>query len=304
MKVLFICSGNKKTIISPIVNSQAESLTRIGIHVDIFPVQGSGFFGYLRNLKSLRKHLRNNKYSILHAHYGMSGILASLAKGNSTLIVSLMGSEVYGSKIWLYIFRFFSKYLWTKTIVKTSSMAKNMKTRDLHVIPNGVDLNSFFPLEKSIARKKINIDSDEPIVLFPANPSRKEKNFELAKKACELSHVKLIWLDNIPHNLVNYYYNAADLVLLTSYYEGSPNAIKESMAANRPIISTDVGDVKELFGNTPGCIICGYNEKEISSLINDVIGSRFNPGGLERLVEVGLDDISIAKRIKELYESN
>ena len=39
--------------------------------------------------------------------------------------------------------------------------------------------------------------------------------------------------------------NAYDALLLTSFYDGSPNVIKETMTCNLPIISTDVGKYKE-----------------------------------------------------------
>ncbi len=48
---------------------------------------------------------------------------------------------------------------------------------------------------------------------------------------------------------------ASDVLLLTSYWEGSPNVIKESMACNLPIISVDVGDVKEVISGTFNCFL-------------------------------------------------
>ena len=60
------------------------------------------------------------------------------------------------------------------------------------------------------------------------------------------------------------YYNAADVILLTSLWEGSPNVIKEAMACNRPIVATDVGDVRWLLGTLQGCFTTGFNGKEIA----------------------------------------
>ena len=303
MKVLFVCSGNKNNFISPIIQAQANSLIKVGIKVDIFPVTGKGILGYLGNMWKLNAAIRRDKYTIIHAHYGMSGILAFLLKKNTRLIVSLMGSEVYHSRLWLKVFRFFSIYCWDETIVKTRAMYKLLKCKDAYIIPNGVNLDVFYPMCKEKARGILNFELEKPMILFPSNALRKEKNSSLAQSACKSLDLNLIWLDNVPHEKVNLYYNAADIILMTSFFEGSPNAIKEAMAANRPIISTKVGDIEEYFNDTIGCFICDFNEFDISLKISHILKNLQNSEGLKRLLELKFDDMSIAEKIKHIYAS-
>jgi teichuronic acid biosynthesis glycosyltransferase TuaC len=58
--------------------------------------------------------------------------------------------------------------------------------------------------------------------------------------------------------------NAADLLLLTSLTEGSPQVIKEAMACNCPIVATDVGDIREIIGYTDGCYITTFKPSDVA----------------------------------------
>jgi teichuronic acid biosynthesis glycosyltransferase TuaC len=46
--------------------------------------------------------------------------------------------------------------------------------------------------------------------------------------------------------------NASDALLLTSLHEGSPNVVKEALAVNLPVVSTNVGDVPDRIRGIPG----------------------------------------------------
>ena len=44
-----------------------------------------------------------------------------------------------------------------------------------------------------------------------------------------------------------------DILVLTSYFEGSPNIVKEAISCGLPVISVDVGDVKEQIDGIDNC---------------------------------------------------
>lgn len=303
IKILFISSGNSKEGISPIIRNQGKSIEKCGYQVSYYAIKGRGILGYLRNIIPLRKHLTNN-FDIVHAHYSLSAFTASLA-GAKPLIVSLMGSDVKSGEFFKLIIKVFNKLSWSRIIVKSDDMKTSLGKKDLSVIPNGVDINMFKPLDQVECKKQLNWSTEKKQILFAANPLRQVKNFQLAQAVFALigySDYELKILDNVPNKEMVIYYNAADVVLLTSLWEGSPNAIKEAMACNRPIVCTDVGDVNWLLSKATNCFVTSFNEKEIADSI-DLASQYRTSNGRELLIELDLDSDSVANKIIDLYKT-
>jgi teichuronic acid biosynthesis glycosyltransferase TuaC len=82
MKVLFVSSGGKNYQISPIVENQAESLKNKEINLSYFLIEGQGILNYFKAIFRLRKALKNTQPDIIHAHYGLCGIVSFLASRN------------------------------------------------------------------------------------------------------------------------------------------------------------------------------------------------------------------------------
>jgi glycosyltransferase involved in cell wall biosynthesis len=302
MNVLFISSGNSKNGISPIVKNQGESLKKENINIDYFTIKGKGAKGYLKSIFRLRAYLKSKKrYDVVHVHYWLSAIVASLA-GAKPLVVSLMGDDVK-AKVWfkwiIYAFNFVS---WSTIIVKSKDMYNSLGLKRVNIIPNGIDMNRFRPIEREIAIKELGWDSRKRHILFTSDPKRFEKNFQLLEKALEIinnKNLELHSLKDIPNERIFYYYNASDVVVLTSLWEGSPNAIKESMACNRPIVATDVGDVKEVISNTEGCYLCSFEPKDVALKIEKALEHKGATTGREDIQH--LKSELIAKKIIDIY---
>ncbi len=302
MKVLFVSSGNRG--ISPIVRNQGDSLRSQDIAVDFFPIKGKGLLGYLSNVRKLRKHLQENHFDIIHAHYSLTAFVASLAMA-TPLVVSLMGSDVkkgFAYRLLIQLFAFF--FSWKTIIVKSEDMKASLKMSKAMVIPNGVDLHRFCELHQSECQKRLGWDTNKKHLLFPANLDRPVKNYMLLKQAIELidnKDIEVHWFNNVPNEETPLWYNATDVVVMTSLWEGSPNAIKESMACNRPVVSTNVGNVEWLFGGTDGCYLIDFTVSDCAEKIRTALSFTGRTNGRQRIMDLGLSNELVAKHLISIY---
>lgn len=304
MKVLFVCSGNRG--LSPIAKNQGDSLSEQGVEVDYFLIQGTGLVGYLRNVTRLRKRLKDQNYDLIHAHYSLSAMVSSLA-GGSPLVVSLMGSDVKSSKLFKCLIGVFASiYKWEKIIVKSEDMRQSLGRNDVEVIPNGVNCDRFTELDRIACRKLLNWNEGKKHILFPSDPDRKEKNYELLEhslKQLNRDDVDVHYLKNIPNEEMNVWYNASDVVVMTSLWEGSPNAIKEAMACGVPIVCTKVGDVEKNISGLQGCYLVDYDVSDVALKIEKALSFEGRTNSRERLSSLELKSVQVAKRLINIYQT-
>ncbi|MFM7667108.1 MAG: glycosyltransferase family 4 protein [Bacteroidota bacterium] len=306
MNVLFVGSGNKTNgKPSVLIKNQAISLDKKGCNIDFYLIHGKGFWGYLKNIPSLRKKIKSKKYDVIHAHYSLCGFvltLSSLFISSSKKIVSLMGSDSQVSGINRILIRIFYRLFWDATIVKTEKMKNSLGIKKSYVVPNGVNLEIL----------KSNIRPLKNTVLFASDPSRKSKNFPLAQSALNFLknlnntdiHLKIAF--NLSHQEIIKEIQSSSCVLITSLWEGSPNIVKEAMACNRPIVSTQVGDVSWLLENVSGCFIVKSDAKSVGEGIISALkfsAQNQETNGRKKIVDLGLDSASIADKIITIYKN-
>lgn len=300
MKVLFVCSGNSRSGISPIVKNQGQSLKNNATNIEYFTFRGTLLGGYPYGILKLRKYLKSHKFDIIHAHYSISAFAATCA-GAKPLVVSLMGSDIKGGWLSQNLIRFLNKHKWKAAIVKSERMKQHIKIADALVVPNGVDFEKFKFIEKNTARSKVGFNEKKHII-FVADPNIKVKNYQLAAAAFQLldsQDIELNIVNGIDHNLIPFYMYAADALILTSLSEGSPNVIKEAMACNLPIVSTDVGDVAQTISNTDGCYIASYDPADVADKLKKALCLEKPTNGRNNIKHLEIN--TVARKIIDIY---
>jgi glycosyltransferase involved in cell wall biosynthesis len=300
VRVLIVASGNTKAA-SPFIIEQVESLKKIDIHIEYFLIKGRGWTGYLKSLSKLKKKIKNKKFNLIHAHYGLSGLLATLQR-KIPVIITFHGSDININKN--YKWSFIASRLSSKNIFVHKDQPKKLKVmlNEKDIIPCGINLKIFQPKDKVALRKKLNWDQKKVYILFSSSFDKPVKNVNLAYKSTQnIKNSELIELKNYTKIELSNLMNAADLLLVTSFSETGPLIVKEAIACNCPVVSTDVGDVKEIIVKRKNSFVTSYNPKEIEAVIKKVIKLK-KPVPKDELTLQEYDLNYAAQRIKVVYQ--
>ncbi len=283
------------------------------IEIDLFFIKGKGFRGYLQNFKKLNHTLQEKKYDIIHAHFALSGLLVALQR-KVPVVTSFHGSDIN-----IPILRMFSalamlmskKVIYVSHALNQKALLKN-SNKD-HVVPCGLDLSIFkqynqeelqhLPIRAAPSRD-LRLQPSKKHILFSSSFSNPVKNYPLLQSALQLmdaSNIVVHELKNKSRLEVAAMMNTVDLCVMTSFSEGSPQFIKEAMACNCPIVSTNVGDVQEVIGKSPGCYVVDFDSAELASAIQRALTYGKRTEVRDRVLK--FDNQLIAKQIIEIYKT-
>jgi len=300
MKVLIVASGNYSEA-SPFIIDQVNSLRKLGVKIEYFLIKGKGWSGYLKNLLILNKKIKNNHFDLIHAHYGLSGLLATLQR-KVPVIITFHGSDINIKKN--YKWSFIASRISKKNIFVHKNQPEKLKIRSnkKDIIPCGINLDIFRPRDKIISRKNLNWSKNKIYILFSSSFDRPVKNVDLAYKSIKnIENSLLIELKNYNKKQISNLMNAADLLLVTSFSETGPLIVKEAIACNCPVVSTDVGNVREVISDKNNSYITSYNAKEIEDAIKKILRSKdFISNTKIDLQEYSLNRTAL--KIKEVYQ--
>lgn len=283
------------------VKEQVESLRAQGLEVDVLFVDGpANKLNYLEGIFRFRRQIARHHYDLVHAHYVFSGIIA-LAQRGLPVVTTFHSGEVLEGSFQRTLSRLVSARA-DLNIAVSAEVMQRLRGRCC-VIPCGVDLERFRPMDVGEARSRLNLPPDAKLVLFAA-AMRPEKRFDLVQAAFalvqrRLPDAQLVVVSNQPPELVPLYMNACDVLVLASRKEGSPQVVKEAMACNLPIVSTAVGDVPEVIAGTEGCYICTPEPQDIADKLVEALAFGRRTDGRKRVEDLSME--RVAGRILEAY---
>ena len=300
MKLLIVASYNKGHF-APFIEEQANALRRRGVICDFFGIEGKGLRGYMRNIPALRRKIRSFLPDVVHAHYGLSGLFANLQR-EVPVVTTYHGSDINEKKVLLFskICKRLSRY---NIFVSQATLDIARPHRNYTLLPCGVDLDELQLTEKAVAREKIGLEVDKKYVLFAGAFDNSVKNAPLAKEAVKLlPGTVLLELKGYSREQVTLLMCATDAFLLTSKTEGSPQVVKEAMVCGCPIVSVDVGDVKERVQGIEGCYVAKTRDAvELAELLKKALHFGLRTLGRKRIEEDGLTNDQVVEKLMKIY---
>lgn len=296
----------------PFVTEQGEAIRALGNDVEYFLVRGN----YVKAVGALKAKIREFKPDIVHAHYGLSAITAEL-QGLVPVVTTFHNGETH--RWWVNMLSsLFS--LRAKHVIYVAQHIRDMvyfKAEHYSIIPCGVPMDQCVVIDKAEARRQLGWDADKKYILFGGAFANLRKNYPLLKEAVDRigGDIEIIEMRGLSRKDCVLRMNACDVFALPTKNEGSPQALKEAMACNCPIVATDVADIKHLLGGLPGHYVLPnkkgnaawwkgdeHSAEELAELLRQALAFNGRTKGRDRIVELGYTNELVAKKIVKIYE--
>jgi len=306
------------------VERQVRGLEQRGLAVEPLVIDrpSGGMLAYRRAAAAVREACRRLQPDVVHVMYGgvMAGAVAPTladlpwvqAFCGTDLLGEQIGSPVQKLRGWVgaVCSRWVARRA-DQVVVKSANLARalprGVAPNRVHVIPNGVDFELFRPMDRRECRLGLGWSEEVFHVVFStprladANkrlPLAREAVDKLADHGIEAElHVML----EVPHHQVPVWLNAADAVLMTSHHEGSPNIVKEALACNRPVVSVDVGDVRERIDGIEGCYLAEPEAGDLAAKLARVAAGPRVVEARSRMEELSIE--VVADRLIRVYRA-
>lgn len=243
------------------VADQVAALRRVpGIELDVHVLPGGSALRYARGAWELGRRLGHERFDVVHAHFGLSAgpALRVPARVHG---VTLHGTDVTHPRSRALTLAALRRMdLVAAVSAELAGKVPPWATRQpVRVLPCGVALDRFRPMERAEARQRLGLDPDQPCLLFPADPGRPEKRHDLAAAVAGRVGARLLTLGAVAPDQVPMHVNAANAVLVTSDREGFGLAVLEALACDVPVLATAHGVAPEVLRGVEGTLCAPFS---------------------------------------------
>jgi len=315
MRVLLVSRDKDKFVDHqlPFVTEQGQSLRNAGCEVEYYLIKGN----YLTAVRGLKEKIREFSPDIVHAHYGLSAVTAEL-QSLAPVVATFHNGEWHNW--WVNLISSLMALRAKHLIYVAPHIREKMYIKHPHysILPCGVNMDEVLPTDYFEARKTLGFEEGRKYILFGGAFSNMRKNVAILRQALSFGQIdaEVIEMKGMDRKTVSMYVSACDLFALPTKNEGSPQALKEAMACNCPIVATDCADIAYLLGDLEGHYLLSNkgNSKaewigdetsvpELSGLVKEALALPvgFRTRGRERIEELGYTNEKVAQRLVEVY---
>ncbi len=317
------------------IKEQLDAITSTAhdIKIDIYVIDASeSRMAYMRSISAVHAMLRSGKYEEIQTlgreiwlgklkkvenlemstvGRGLSGLFLLRDRPGIPVVLTLHGGDILpeqNKRIQVALtHRILRRVDASVTLNKRMSMMASRYCRNIVEIPCGTDMDLFTP---AVNNRHYPSCGDPLTIIFPSSRHRIVKNYPLFHAAVEEYRnrfgvaIKEVELDGLTRRQTVRAMQTADLMLLTSISEGSPQVVKEAMACRLPVVATPVGDVATLLDGVSRCRVAGSHDPQLlATLMHEAL---YDPAGYDsrdRLQQLQLDADSVSRRIISLYRT-
>ena len=284
------------------VRDQVEDLRALGLDLELLSFDGRHRASeYGRAARRVRQMTRTGRFDLLHAHYGVTGAVA-LSQRSVPVVTTFHGSDT-GHIRWQRIVSAVVARRSVPIFVHRAG-AQLLWCRSGHVIPAGVDTEAFVPADRSAIRGRLGWNEECRYILFPSSRHNQVKRPDLFAATVEAlrgagQRVEPVYLENLSRAQAAEVIAAVDLTLVTSDWEGSPVAVRESLACETPVVSVPVGDVVDTLAGLPGCEIAAREPAALAAAVTRALASPRSNALRERALVTSR--VRTAERVAAVY---
>ena len=300
------------------IKEQIEAARDLGVESETVFINGreGGKKAYLKSRSKI--HELAQKYDVVHCHHLYSGLATALALTGKPSVLSFLTDWPYEAE---GINSMMARTLlctigvhWADRVIFKSPVPKHLTDPKKFInLPNGVDETHFGVRDRGEARRRLGLDQDAIYLLFVSSKGyhRPQKRYDvftatrdqLNERAGYEKYRELLLVKQ-PRDVVIDYFAAADVHLLSSDFEGSPNSVKEALCCGLPVVSRDVGNVRDMLEGLPRAVTLDSADPNLlADAVEDVLGQSADREAVRAaFLAKGLDRHSITRRLVGIYE--